>query len=339
MRCGSVQDACYQPTTPEKPRPCPAREKGHQGCGCHSTACAVACRFATPRDPNARLVVYAASNQTKDSPDQPTVPPQNRPNKREQLRYGYRTVPLILADEQRRASFVLLDTFLAAPEREENPAAALLLQVSTYYPHLQLHATAGDAGVGYESYLRAAHSLGVKRVVDLRADKSDQDKPGWTSRGYDDRGRPVCFYGYAFTSNGYDPKRKRHKWFCDKICFTKKAPLVQLDHVSYPPQECPHRYTESPFGQIRDVGLAFADGSTRLARDIPADTPAWKQAYHRARSASEGHHSTMQRWDLKRLPVYGELRGQAMTFQADVWDNLTTMARLVREATIATRGP
>ena len=65
-------------------------------------------------------------------------------------------------------------------------------------------------------------------------------------------------------------------------------------------------------------------------------TPAWKRIYHRARNASEGRHSTLERWGLKRLPVYGDLRGKALTFQADVWLNLTTLARLVREATAAT---
>jgi hypothetical protein len=38
------------------------------------------------------------------------------------------------------------------------------------------------------------------------------------------------------------------------------------------------------------------------------------------------------------LSVYGHLRAKAMIFQADVWANLTTMARLVREATLAS-GP
>jgi len=65
-------------------------------------------------------------------------------------------------------------------------------------------------------------------------------------------------------------------------------------------------------------------------RDVPVGTPAWKRIYHRARNASEGRHSILERWGLKRLPVYGDLRGKAFTFQADVWLNLTTLARLVR---------
>jgi hypothetical protein len=68
----------------------------------------------------------------------------------------------------------------------------------------------------------------------------------------------------------------------------------------------------------------------RLVRDVPVGTPAWKRLYHRARNAAA------ERWHLKRLPVYGDPRGRALTFQADVWLNLTTLARLVREATAAT---
>lgn len=335
LKCTAVQDTCYQPTTSQKPRPCPAKEKDHQGCDCKTADCAAVCRFATPRDPAARLVVYTGSNQPKSSPNQPATPPQEQPKGKGELRYGYRSVPLLLADEERRTSFILMDGFLPAPEREENPSAALLLQTPTFYPDLHLDAAAGDAGVGYASYLRAAHSLGVKRVVDLRADPSDQDKPGWTTRGYDDKGRPICFYGYAFTSNGYDPERKRHKWFCDKPCLTKEPPAVTLANVAYPPDECPYQAAKYAYGEIRNVALAFDDGSTRLVRDISVGTPAWKRIYHRARNAAEGRQATMERWRLKRLRVYGDLRGQAMIFQADVWDNLTTMARLVREATMA----
>jgi hypothetical protein len=47
----------------------------------------------------------------------------------------------------------------------------------------------------------------------------------------------------------------------------------------------------------------------------------------------------MERWGFKRMSVYGEPRSKAMIFQADVWANLTTMARLVIEATMAAGGP
>jgi hypothetical protein len=340
MRCAFVQDSCYQPLTTDHPhRPCPAKEGDtpHRGCACESVACAQVCRYATPRDPQARLVVYSGSNRYSDSPNQ-RVTPSPEQKKEGKPRYGYRSLPLQLADPTRRFSLVLLDTFLSAPEREENPSAALLRQVSTFYPTLHLETTAGDAGLGYAAYLRTAYELGVKRVVDLRADASDKNTDTWVIRSYDDKGRPVCPYGYALSSNGYDAQRKRHKWLCAKTCLSKAQPRVTLSNVTYPPHECPYQADDHPSGQIRNVGERFADGSIRLARDLPVGTPPWEHIYHRARNASEGRHATLEGWGLKRLSVYGHLRAKAMIFQADVWLNLTTMTRLVREATLAS-GP
>jgi len=74
----------------------------------------------------------------------------------------------------------------------------------------------------------------------------------------------------------------------------------------------------------------------RLVRDVPVGTPAWNRLYHRARNAAEGRNAAAERRHLKRLRVYGDPRSRALTFQADVWLNLTTLARLVREATAAT---
>lgn len=345
MRCAAVQASCYQPTTPQNPRPCPAKEeKGHSGCACDTPACAQACRYATPRDAEARFIVYTSTNQSQAGPGQgrgnnPNRPVQSTPQKEGKPRYGYRSLPLQLADSQRRCSFVLLDDFQPANDREENHAAALLRQLAAFYPDLHVDTTAGDAGLGYEAYLGTAYALGIKRVVDLRAHETDQDQALWTMRGYDDKGRPLCPYGYSFTANGFDADRKRHKWFCAQACRQGEAPLVRLENVTYPPDECPYQTPEHRHGQIINVGERFADGSLRLVRDIPVGTPAWKRAYHRARNATESRHSTFERWGFKRLPVYGELRGKALAFQTDVWLNLTTMARLVREATIAIRGP
>jgi hypothetical protein len=341
MRCAFVQDSCYQPVSKDRPqRPCPAKagDKPHRGCACDTVACAQVCQYVTPRDPQARLIVYSGSNQTADNPNQPTTatPAQTKEGK---LRYGYRSVPLQLTDATRRCSFILLDTFLSAPEREENPAAALLRQVANVYPTLHLDATAGDAGLGYAAYLHMAYDLGVKRIVDLRAHETDKDKDQWPTRGYDDKGRPLCPYGYAFTANGFDTQRKRHKWICAHACLKKAEPRVTLASVTYPPHECPYQTANHPWGQIVNVGECFADGSIRLARDLPVGTPTWERDYHRARNASESRHATLERWGFKRLPVYGEPRSKGMIFQADVWLNLTTMTRLVREATAAARSP
>jgi hypothetical protein len=338
MGCAFVRDSCYQPLGGGEQRPCPAQEKGKQGCDCDTLACALGCRDAPVRDPEARCVVYDGSNRTSVNTDL-ALAEQGKG----ELRYGYRSLSLQFAEPLRRFSVVLLDDFLAANAREENPSAALLLQLERFYPDLQLHVVTGDAGLGYYSFLHAVYQLGAKRVVDLRSDPSDRRKAEWPIRGYNDKGRPVCPFGYALTSNGFDVQRRRHKWFCGQTCLRGTAPVVELDHVIYPPQECAYQDPERPHGQIVNVGETFTDpavstgrnGSIRLVRDIPVGTPTWKRFYHRARNASEYRNAVLEGWGLKRLPVYGAPRARALTALADVWLNLTTLARLVREATAA----
>jgi hypothetical protein len=333
-RCGDVRASCYQETSPDQPRPCRAQQEGRPGCACDTPACKGSCRHATPRDPQARFIQYqGAQRPANDNPNQlaeaPPKPKKGPP------RYGYRSLALQLAEPGRRFSVVLLDDFLAASAREENPATALLLQLERFYPDLQVDAVAGDAGFGYEVFLQATYEqLRARRVIDLRADPSDRHQATWPSRGYDDKGRPICPFGYALTANGFDYQARRHKWFCARVCRKEAAPAVQLAETIYPPPECAHR--EQPYGQIVNLGLRFPDKSTRLVRDVLVGSPEWKRLYHRARNAAEGRNATLEAWHLKRLPVYGELRGRACIALADVWRNLTTLARLVREASAAT---
>lgn len=339
MRCSSVQDTCYQPTTPDEPRLCPAKEKERQGCDCDTIACASICRQAHPRDSQARSIWYAGSNQPLHSPNRSTNPEQSHKGKGE-LRFGYRSVPLQLADFLRRFSIVLLDDFLPANQREENPATALLRQLSRFYPSLRVDTVAGDAGFGYDVFLHTVYScLHARRAVDLRAHESDKNKALWPVRGYDDKGRPVCTFGFTFTANGFDPQRQRHKWFCAQACLNGGSPVVAVEGITYPPTECPHIEPRlAPYGEVINIRERFKDQSIRLVRDIPVGTPTWKRLYHRARNAVEGRNADFERWHLKRLPVYGSSRGKAFIFLADVWLNLSTLARLVREATAASGG-
>jgi hypothetical protein len=333
MQCAFVQESCYQPTSPQAPRPCPAKQKDARGCDCDTLHCRQACRHAPIRDPQARSVYYAGTNQPPWTSPHASARSVHHQEKGE-LRYGYRSLALQLADPQRRFHLVLLDDYWPANHREENPGAALLYQLACFYPDLNVAAVAADAGLGYYAFLHAIYQLGARRVVDLRADKSDKDRSQWTLRGYDDKGRPICPYGYALTANGFDADRQRHKWFCGQACLKGHAPRVHVEEATYPPPECPYQAPQRPYGKIVNVGETFADGSIRLARDIPFGTPAWKRRYHRARNAAEGRNATLERWGLKRMPVYGQPRGRAMIALADTWSNLTTLARLVREATL-----
>jgi hypothetical protein len=62
-----------------------------------------------------------------------------------------------------------------------------------------------------------------------------------------------------------------------------------------------------------------------------------KRLPRRARSAVEGRNARLDDRGLERMPVYGLPRVKALTFLADTLDKLTTLARLVREATLADR--
>jgi len=339
LRCAHLQASCYEATTPDKPRPCPAQEKGKQGCACDTLACATACRWATPRDSQARFVLYSGRNQPDDSPNKQTDPAQQKKSQGRAV-YGYRSLPILLADPLRRFSLILADDFRPANEPEPPPVAALYQQLPDWYPSLKVDVVSGDAAFGTEAILRIVyHDLHARRVIDLRAHETDKDPHNWLLRGYDDKGRPLCPFGYRLLANGYDANRQRHKYFCNRLCRQGAEPVLTLPLVPQPPTECPHLSTDNQHGLILNVGERFADGSIRLVRDVLVGSPTWKELYHRPRNASEGRNATLEKWGLKRLPVYGQPRGRATIMLADVWVNLTTFARLVRETTEATPPP
>jgi hypothetical protein len=182
---------------------------------------------------------------------------------------------LRLADPRRRISVTLLDDVRPANEHEEVPSAGLLLQVKTHYPDLQVEAVAGDAGLGFEVFLHTVYThLQARRVVDRRRHETDGDPRQWHLRGYDAYGRPICPYGYGFTSYGFDRGRQRHKWCCNQTCLRGGEPQVRLAEVDYPPPECPYQAAEHRHGRVLGVGERFADGSIRLARDLPVGSPS-----------------------------------------------------------------
>ena len=340
MKCPFVTDSCYRKPAPSTdspkptkstPRTCPARERGFKGVDDAILQNVAICPKATPRDPTARSVLYQRNNRQRNSESDA----KQKQHKQARLFYGYRSLPLQLADPTWRCHFPLLDHFQPANLREEVPAAALLRALSYFYPTLHVDTVAGDAGFGYDIFLSTVYDIKARRVVDTRTHETDKDHDSWIMRGYDDKGRPVCEFGYPLTANGYDSERQRKKWFCQKVCTRENAkPLVKVAEVEYPPKECPYR--NKPYGKMVNVGKRFPDGSIRLVRDVLPASPEWKKLYRRGRNAVEARNAEMERWHLKRLHVYGEERGRAMIALADTWNIFSTLARSVREATAAT---
>jgi hypothetical protein len=323
MRCWYLTESCYRPP----PRPCPAKAKGFPGCDCNTPCCARVCKQATPQDPEARFVWYTGDNQDDE--------------KDGQAFYGYRSLPLQLVDQERRFSITLLDDIRPANQREEVPATALLLQLPAHYPDLQVAAVAGDAAYGYEVFLHTVYAqLHARRVINIRRHETDKNEAQWLLRGYDHKGRPICPFGCSLTFFGFDYQRQRSKWVCGKTCLKENTqPKVPLPDLTFPPRDCPFLATDHPHGRILNLAERFPDGSIRLARDLPIGGPTWKKLYHRARNAVEGRNATFEAWGFKRLPVYGLPRATALVFLADVLNNLTTMTRLIRAATLAQQDP
>jgi hypothetical protein len=335
LRCAHVRDGCYEMASADHSRPCPAQDKGRQGCACDTVACLPACRFATPRDTEARFVYYQGHNQPDNSPNKTSDPAKQRKASGRAV-YGYRSLPLLLADPHRRFSVILADDFQPANEPEPPPVAALLKQLADLYPSLNVDAVAGDAGFGTDLILDIVyHDLRARRIIDLRGHETDKDPHNWLLRGYDHKGRPLCPFGYRLTANGFDAKRQRRKYFCNRVCAQGAQPVVKSVAVPQPPGDCPHLSTDSTRGLILNVGERFADGSIRLVRDALVGSRLWEDLYHRPRNASEGRNAALEKWRLKRLPVYGQSRGRATIMLADVWVNLSTLARIVRELTLA----
>jgi hypothetical protein len=324
MRCSSVDDPCYQ----SGPRSCAAKEKGRKGCECQELGCASACKHATPRDPKARFIVYQGHNQT-NSPNAPVDGPTGATSARGKPRYGYRSVCARLIDPLWRTSWVLADQLLPANAPEDKTATELMKDVVRRYDWVDWKFVVADAGEGRDPFLSTAYELGLRRVVGLRADKSDEDVEGWKIRGYDDKGIPVCPFGYRLHPNGWDEARRRHKWCCRRTCQGQGDP---------PAPDCPHRWDGDKHGLVRDIGKTFPDGSNRLVRDVPYGSSLYKQLYGRGRNATEERNSEFEALGLKRMPVYGWERVRAMVTVVDMWVNLTTMMRLIREAVLTAKG-
>ncbi len=331
MRCSSVSEDCYKPA----PRPCKAKdEKGRKGCDCDELACAEVCKYATPRDHEARFIVYQGHNQT-DSPNalrpkvtqsssEKTKPSSGKP------RYGYRSVCERLIDPLFRTSWVVADELLSANAPEDQAATDLMKDVVSDYDWVKWEFAVADAGEGREPFLSTAYELGLRRVVGLRAAEGDRKTEVQALRGYDDKGIPLCQHGYRLHPNGWDSQRKRHKWCCRLTCEKE---------MERPAPDCPYRQNESEHGFVRDIGLAFGDGSPRLVRDVPYGSPLWERLYGRARNAAEERNSQFEGLGLKRMPVYGLPRVRATVTVVDIWVNLMTIIRLIREAVLAANGP
>jgi hypothetical protein len=319
MRCAHARERCYQ----QAPRPCPAQEKKKRGCDCATPHCTHVCRYGTPRDPEARLVVYTGNNKrAAHSPNTSTQKKDKKPP-RSRFVYGYYSYAGQILDDELATYWTLPAAFGPATTGDRDLFPSNFSALQSRFPWLKVSAVLADAGAGYSCCLDPIWKAGALRLVDIRADKGDTDPQTQLARGYNDKGYPLCPFGYACHPNGHDYDRRLTKWRCAKSC--QEDAEHALPHCDYLHPQYKHGYTTT-------VGRAHADGSVRLAREIPFGSPSWKKLYHR-RNCAESRNSILQRLGLKRLPVHSLPRGYSEVLLADFVANQHTLVRLVREAT------
>ena len=158
MRCFSVKACCYDPA----PRPCPAQAKGKQGCDCSDQECAAICRQATPRDPQARFILYTGDNKrARTSPHTP-VQPQGRRSRTRRMVYGYYSYAGQLLDDE-------LATFGPATCGDPTLFPDNFAYLQNRLPWLKIGEVLADAGAGEQACLDAIWHAGALRMVDIRA--------------------------------------------------------------------------------------------------------------------------------------------------------------------------
>jgi hypothetical protein len=320
MQCGQVRASCYQPTTPQEPRPCPAREQGLEGCTCSEPACAEACRLATPRDPEARLIHYTGTNQ--DGEEDPA---------RSRNVYGYRSGRLRIVDDTFHIAWSAYVSVHPANTDERVIFPHDFARLQQRLPFLTIAEVVADAALGYVECLATVYDAGAIPIIAIRRDPLDRDPAACLWRGYDRHGRPLCAHGYPMSPNGIDRQRLRAGWVCRQRCTRVANPSPQ-------DESCPFRDPDHPLGQVRHVARAFVhpDGTrhARLARLIPYGSQRWKALYASRKNAPEECHSQLARLGLKRVSSYGLTGAAADIICADFLDNLRTLGRLVQEATL-----
>ena len=319
QRCSSVKTSCYEPV----PRPCFAQEKGKQGCDCSDENCADICQQATPRDPEARLIVYSGNNKrARIGPNTP-VEAQKRRSRRARMVYGYYSYAGQLLVDEIATYWILPAAFGPAICGDPVLFPGNLAYLQARFPWLKIGEVLADAGTCEQTCLDAIWNAGALRMVDICAHKSDGDPDTRLARGYDENGHPLCPFGYVLHANGHDYQRRRTKWRCSKRCQHDSERLVP---------ECDYLQPKYKHGYTITVGRTHTDGTVRLAREIPYGSPAWKERYGR-RNSAESRNSVLERLGLKRMPVHGLASSHVIVLQGDFVANQRTLVRLIREAT------
>jgi hypothetical protein len=322
-RCHHAQASCFEPTTAEHPRPCPARQKsqGHYFCDCDTPACQPRCALAPRLDRQAACSVYDRAKQTP--PQETAAAPPAAPRSFKDVVWGYRSLASRMVDTALHVAWNVYSACLPANVDEGSCFPAHISAVHANLPHKQLGYVIYDAACGEMSCLNAVYELGGIPLFDLQRHSSDDDVDKCKQRGYDKHGHLLCALGFPMTYQGLDRSRRRPRarWVCLHACRQSQAGEVPL---------CP--YLQHKKGQYRYLERAFDNDSARLARLVPYGTRSWKKLTA-WRNTAEGRNAALEGRGLKRLPDYGLQHVTFLVIGADIVENCCTLARLVYQAT------
>jgi hypothetical protein len=318
--CWRLTDTCYQPTTTQQPRPCPAREAKKEGCDCTTSACAEVCRFATPRDREARLIHYSGRNQEGEEDAS-----------RARNVYGYRSYCQVVCDDQLHTYWLAYTSLHPANADKRRIFPEDFAYLQQRLGQLSIGEVVADAALGFKDCLDPVYDAQAIPVIAIRRDKGDKDEAVCKLRGYDKNGHLLCAHGYPMSFNGVDYQRLRACWVCRQVC-TRSSKAKPEDAA------CPFRDPDRPLGQVRHLGRAFLhpDGThhQRLARLYPYGSDLWKEHYGARRNAAEARNSQTTRLGLKRIWSYGLAGAVADIAFTDLLINLRNLGRLVQQATL-----
>ena len=339
MRCRYQNLDCFLPPSQ---RTCAAREADKQGCDCDTDACAYHCRCVTPRDPQAAYVFYVGSNQPTSSPNASTsgsASDESNPSRRGKHHFGYKSKGFNVVDDRLFTYWPISGPFVSANRNDHLQTIPGLKGIQRRFPNFDIGEIIGDAGEGFDDILRFIHDdLKALRTIVPRRHAEDENLLTCLRRGYDAQGAPLCMHGYRLYFNGHDYRRRDSKWVCRQRCLHRSQPDVVPD--SLPKQEtrsastCPYRGQEHTLGCAITVNLSFPNGDIRLARDLNVGSPTWRLRMGR-RSYAEARNADQTRRGVKHSPWYGQANTAKASILADILTSTLSVARFVREATIA----
>jgi hypothetical protein len=208
-----------------------------------------------------------------------------------------------------------LDGSYLIPEREK------LIKEHKILPYFDIR----DCGFDIKKNFDHVRSTSSIPIIDYNKRGEKTDIKSLQKRGYDDKGTPFAPCRVLCKANGYDKKKKRVSFVCQKECFT--SPLA----VPNPIETCKYLGTECGYSTHMSI-----KAHPRLVSDIPRGSDHWKKIRN-LRSASERSNGTCKSSDLDILEsprIYGLNMASIEATMACITILLKRVMRFVIEITL-----